>query len=116
MKPIDNLTYKTFIEKFNDRYSGDLMNEQKELLSKYIISFSDNGLSLKMFMNEEIIRLKNIIEKSSSTLKEERTLGKIKKVLEILEEIRDTRIDPELLQQFLKIQKLAGELSNGLDD
>ena len=58
MKHIDNLTYKTFINKFNKTYEKTLRKEQKNLLTNYIVSFSDNGLGLKSFLNEEISRLK----------------------------------------------------------
>ena len=64
LQPIDNLVYKTFVEKFNDKYSNHLISEQKELLNKYITSFIDNGVELKIFMNEELGRLKEIISNS----------------------------------------------------
>ena len=55
--PIDNLVFRTFTEKFNQQYSF-LFKEQKTLLSKFITSFSDNALELKIFLNEELDRLK----------------------------------------------------------
>ena len=58
MPSIDNLTYKEFVKKFNDKYDGQLRKEQKDLLTYYISSFSDNALTLKTFLNEEIGRLK----------------------------------------------------------
>ena len=61
---ISNLTYKTFTNKFNESYSETLSEEQKSLLSKYILSFVDNGLELKMFLNEEIGRLKKEVSSS----------------------------------------------------
>ena len=54
MKHIDNLTYNTFASKFNETYKRTLKERQKTLLTHYITSFSDNGLGLKSFMNEEI--------------------------------------------------------------
>ena len=38
LKPIDNLVYKEFVKKFNDKYGTSLLEEQKELLTKYIAS------------------------------------------------------------------------------
>ena len=52
MRHIDNLTYKTFIQRFNDAYGNSLRKEQKDLLVNYIVSFSDNGLGLKSFLIE----------------------------------------------------------------
>ena len=51
LKSIDNLVYKTFVSKFNDQYSEHLFMEQKELLTKYISSFTDNSLQLKIYIN-----------------------------------------------------------------
>ena len=67
MKHIDNLTYKTFVNKFNDTYKNSLKENQKKLLTNYIISFSDNGLGLKSFVNEELGSFKE--KNSRKTLK-----------------------------------------------
>ena len=61
-EPVDNIVYKTFVGKFNEKYDEQLLEEQKDLLSHYITSFSDNSLELKMFLNEEIGRLKDIFD------------------------------------------------------
>ena len=61
-KAINNLAFKTFLEKFNDKYNNKLMKEQKELLSLYAASFNKNDLELKIFLNEEIDRLRGSIE------------------------------------------------------
>ena len=38
--------YNTFIEKFNDTYGNCLRKEQKDLLTNYIVSFTDNFLGI----------------------------------------------------------------------
>ena len=65
---IDNITYKTFVKKFNAEYGNKLLEEQKQLLSKYIVSFLDNGVEFKIHLNEEIGRLKSKIQQSLSSL------------------------------------------------
>ena len=57
LKPIDNLVYKTFSGKFNEVYSQGLLGEQKELLNRYIFSFADNSVDIKIYLNEELARL-----------------------------------------------------------
>ena len=59
MPTVDNLTYRQFVGKFNEKYDNKLLKEQKDLLQHYVTSFSDNSLQLKMFLNEEIARLKS---------------------------------------------------------
>ena len=110
----DKLVFNTFIKKFNSVYSKELFNEQKELLNKYVLSFANNGLELKLFLNEEVGRLKNILEEGMS-LKEVRSEKdineKTKKVLSIIEQLRDKPVNANMIEQVLKIQHLAREIS-----
>ena len=64
MKPVDKLTFNTFVNKFNEVYSSSLLKEQNDLLKHYVASFSDNGLELKIYLNEEIDRLKGDIRQT----------------------------------------------------
>lgn len=115
LKPVDKLTFKTFINKFNDRYSSDLLSEQKTLLKHYVTSFTDQGLELKIFLNEEIDRLKKELNKviiSEEVQKDPNTLNKTKKVLNIIEEFRNREIDNKMIEIVLKIQELIEETTN----
>ena len=113
MKPVDDLTFRTFVKKFNDEYSPHLLGEQKELLTKYISSFVDNGIELKLFLNEEITRLKNIVKESLSMQEvkdDEEMKTKTNKVLEIIEDFKKHKIGKELVEKILKIQNLVKEI------
>ena len=62
LKPIDALVVKTFCERFNQSYEG-LLSEQKELLSKYIISFNENSADFRLFLGKEpLSRLKKCLK------------------------------------------------------
>ena len=111
--PIDDLVYKTFVKKFNEKYDGNLLKEQKELLSRYISSFSDNSLDLKIYLNEEVGRLKQIIEGSirgGEIKKDLKMLESTKKVLDIIGDFRERQIDASMLEKVLKIQNLVSEI------
>ena len=113
--PIDNLLYKTFVKKFNDQYNGKLIEEQKELLSRYIASFHDDGIELKIFLNEELTRLKGKLSSSlsDSDIVEDSVLHEnTKKVLSILNGYNNKEITTEMIQQVLKIQNLVEELND----
>lgn len=116
MVPIDNLVFKTFIKRFNETYNSALLNEQKQLLKHYIFSFSNNAADLKVFLNEEIGRLKDELSKSLE-LDEFKTDSSIKYGLqEIIKKIsnyKDKEIDSSLIKEILKIQNLLGEIQNG---
>ena len=113
MKHIDNLTYKTFINKFNETYKNSLKENQKKLLTNYIVSFSDNGLGLKTFVNEEIGNLKEkLAEKLSKgveTFGEEKH-QKLQKVSVILEDFGKKQLDEKLVKKLFYIQDLMEEI------
>jgi uncharacterized protein YicC (UPF0701 family) len=116
MVPVDNLVYKTFVEKFNSKYSETLTEGQKSLLSKYISSFADNGLELKMFLNEEIGRLKNKITEAKEAQKvfdaDDSMLKNADMVLEKLESYSKEEINESMIKSVLKIQHLVQELDS----
>ena len=113
MKHIDNLTYKTFVGKFNETYKNSLKENQKKLLTNYIVSFSDNGLGLKTFVNEEVGNLKQKLaeklSKSADTINEEK-YEKLKKVAVILENFNKKPLDEKLVKKLFYIQDLMGEI------
>lgn len=112
LKPLDELTYKTFIKKFNDKYGDSLLKEQKELLSNFVLSFSDNGLSLKVFLNEELERVKKELVKCSQVeeiKKEPMLVEKTNKIMEKLELFREKSFDQEMLFDLLRIQHFVNE-------
>ena len=112
--PQDSLTLKTFIKKFNSAYKKDLHTEQKNLLNKYVASFADNGIDLKIYLNEEIKRLKDNLTKglTSEDIKEKSEItDKTKKVLTLMEEYKSKEIDSRMIEQVLKIQSLAREIA-----
>ena len=114
LESINNLTLKTFIKNFNHKYDSQLIEEQKNLLNKYISSFADNGVELRVFLNEEISRLKKQIQKSL-TLNEIKAdpemLQKTEKVLEILNTTSKRHVDGPFIQDILKIQNLVKEIN-----
>ena len=112
LKHIDNLTYNTFVEKFNESYKHTLREEQRLLLTNYITSFSDNGLGLKVYMNEEVGRLKQkintLLVKSSFS---DDYNEKFNKILEKLNSFSSKKIDESMVQDTFYIQDLLAEVS-----
>jgi hypothetical protein len=107
---IDNLAFKTFLQKYNSTYSKNLLSEQKELLSKYITSFSDNGLQFKIYLNEEVGRLKEDISQKINNNPENEFNNKLKEVLNVIDNFKGREINSELIKKILKIQNLLGEI------
>jgi len=113
MVPIDNIVYNSFVKKFNEKYGDDLLKEQKELLTHYITSFVDNSIELKMFLNEEIGRLKERLQKAKD-IEEIKSDGsmmeKTNNVISKLDSYSRETVSESILLTVLKTQKLVKEI------
>ncbi len=111
MVPVDNMVYKSFVKNFNSSYK-QLQEEQKSLLNKYASSFQGQGVEFKIFLNEEIERLKKIITNSKNKAENSHARESIKEVLNLVEDFKVGQVDKNMLAKILKIQSLARELQN----
>lgn len=115
LQTIDALTYKVFVKKFNEQYKEELLNEQKDLITKYVMSFADGGVEFKIYLNEEIERLKEILKSSLQTKQiSENNLLKEKTniVLQKVEKYKEKSIDALMIKEVLKIQSLIKEINS----
>ena len=113
MKPIDNIVFKTFTSKFNETYGDGLVSEQKELLNRYILSFSSDT-DMKIYLNEELGRLHSALNKALSTeeiTSDDDMTESTNSVIKMIEEFRDTPVDKTLVEKVLKIQNLVHEIT-----
>jgi len=115
MVPMDNIVYKSFVKRFNDEYSGKLLQEQKTLLNKFVASFHNNGIELKSYLNEEIGRLKKELKKSFSKeefVTDSQMLENAKKVLKTLDSYQELKPDKAMVEEVIKIQGLVTEIQS----
>ncbi len=118
-QPIDNIVYSKFVNSFNEEYSKKLNENQKDLLTRYISSFSDNGLEMKVYLNEEIGKLKKdlINCKQDADITSDNSLKeKIDKVYSILESYKEKEIDTDLIELVLRTQELVEEITKDDDN
>ena len=114
-QPLDALTYHTFVSKFNEEYAELLSENQKNLLSNYISSFVDNGIELKLYLNEEIARLKEGLQKAkniSEISSDEILKKKLEEVYNVLDNTKNKQIDTETVEIVLNTQQLLEELES----
>ena len=107
-KKINNSAMKIFSSKFNNQYNN-LLEEQRELLSKYIISFKDNGLDLKIYLNEELGRIKETLGKREfdGEIKQ-----KINEVMDTVDNFKGEIINENMLKKIMKMQQLVREIGD----
>lgn len=114
LQPIDNLVYKTFSKKFNEKYT-DLLKEQKDLLTRYVNSFSDDSLELKIFLNEEVDRLKEAVSaalKKEEIASDEMIVKKTQQTLDYLKNFKEIKdLGQDTLQKIMKIQQFVHEVN-----
>jgi len=113
VKPIDNLTYRSFVKAFNEKYNDSLLKEQKDLLKVYINSFSDNGIDLKIFLNEEIPRIEKVVKQSKELpdlQNDKKMLEATDQVLQLISALKNKEINEEYIHEILKLQNLAKEI------
>jgi len=111
LKHLDNLEYQTFVNKFNQAYDRTLRVEQKNLLTNYIVSFSDNGVGLKSFLNEEIGRLKDAVTLQLTEGPTSANNENFKKVQAKLEGYSKIPINQQMVEEIFYIQDLLAEVS-----
>jgi len=113
MKHIDNITYNVFVNKFNEKY-GDTLNEsQKILLSKYVTVSPDTIVEFKLYISDEINRLKRMVkklQKNKDVLLDEGLNNKSKEILSVLESFADQKINDDMIRKILKVQALETEI------
>jgi hypothetical protein len=110
MKSLDSLTYASFIKKYNEKY-GNLLPEQKDLLNRFITSFADEGFELRLYLNEELSRLKGLLGEAAEAEFEPLISQKATEVVEYLEEFRRREFVDQDLNKILKTQQLVQELA-----
>ena len=114
MPHVDKLVFKTVIENFNKKYGDELLTEQKELLNKYIVSSLGSGVEFKVYMNEEISRLKDEVTSlhEQEVFSENKDLSdKLSNVKEALNKLQTKKIDTALIEKVMQVQKLVKECS-----
>jgi uncharacterized protein YicC (UPF0701 family) len=110
LRPLDTLAYGSFIKKFNNKYDS-LLQEQKDLLTRYVTSFADDGFELRIYLNEELKRLKQSLDNSSESSNPPMVEQKIEEVVNYLEGFRKREFTEKDLNKILKTQELVCELT-----
>tara|TARA_R110002060_G_scaffold62027_1_gene71432 strand:- start:4100 stop:4924 length:825 start_codon:yes stop_codon:yes gene_type:complete len=114
LTPVDTLVVQTFAERFNTQYQV-LLPEQRQILSKYVLSFGPNDADFRFYLTEELRRLVNTVEASlemEEVKLDHHMLSSTQRILEVLRGYRVTNIDDGDLLRILKIQHLSHEYSH----
>ena len=114
-KPVSKLAFKTFYDKFNETYGNNLLKEQKELINHYISSYETDDLEFKVFLNEEIGRLKSSLVSATKDKTNKLVLEKRDQIINVLNSFSQKEISKDVLEQVLKVQQLTQEMINNVN-
>jgi hypothetical protein len=82
-KDVRLLTYKLLVDKFNEKYSNNLDESQKQLLNKYIINVNDTS-ALKEYIQTVIPKIKKDLASQANLITDPATQIKVSKLSEML--------------------------------
>ena len=109
-KPVSKLALKTFHDNFNQTYGNNLLKEQKELINHYISSYETDDLEFKVFLNEEIGRLKSNLINATKNKTNDVVLEKRDQIINVLNSFSQKEISKDILEKVLKVQQLTQEM------
>ena len=105
------LTYKVLLEKFNEKYS-DLANNQKLLLKEYVNNVS-NSPSLKLYINEEIKKVKKSLTDYSKKVKDKVVVIKINETRDLIKPLcKKSSVHDDNVTNLLNYYELVNELKS----
>lgn len=111
---IDKYVIHSYLNAFNKKYS-DLLENQKNLLKKYMTSSDDDNTDFIIFLNEELQEISQKLNNAHmvAEVKEDKEiLKKLSEVRKRFQAIKEEEVDEKYLQKILKFQKLVYELEN----
>ena len=119
LSPVDSLVVQSFTERFNETY-GDLLSEQRDLLTRYITSFYQSGADFRLFVGKELQRIHEEVQSSlqlSEVSEDPEMIASTKKVLERIEKINVSSLSEKDILKVLKLQELVREYqSDAVED
>ena len=108
-KDLKLLTFKILLEKFNYKY-GTLLPEQKNILKEFITSV-DSSARLRNVVNEELTKLKGVIDALRDTVKDEIVAIKLQEIVKAIKPVAKTkRVTDDHLVNIMQYYELVQEL------
>tara|TARA_R100000315_G_C5201380_1_gene118453 strand:- start:124 stop:966 length:843 start_codon:yes stop_codon:yes gene_type:complete len=105
------ITYKLILEKFNNKYK-DLSLNQKTLLKEYVNSVS-NSPSFKLYINEEIKKVKKDLIKYSNIVKDKVISIKLNETKDLIHPIsKKLSVQDDNVTNLLNYYELINELKS----
>tara|TARA_R110000824_G_scaffold234072_15_gene422590 strand:- start:1340 stop:2167 length:828 start_codon:yes stop_codon:yes gene_type:complete len=111
---VNNAVIKSFTKRFNNTYGTKLLEEQKELINKFINSATpENRTEFKLYIDREIARLREALEKNRThkeIISDVAMNSKFSKVRGFLNKAYKHPLDDKLILKIAQVQQLVKEI------
>lgn len=108
-KEIRLMTYKIMVEKFNSKYE-ELSSEQKAVLREYIGNISNTN-NLKVFLQSESFRIREILKKKTKGIKDKTLSIKLNEVIGLLNQYDSIKtVDENHVLALMRYYDLINDL------
>jgi hypothetical protein len=108
-KDLKLLTFKILLEKFNSKY-GTLLPEQKNILKEFITSV-DSSARLRNVVNEELKKLREVINKLKNNINDEIVTIKLQEIVKTIKPIsKSKKVTDDHLVNIMQYHELVQEL------
>ena len=103
------ITYKLILEKFNEKYNN--LGENQKLLLKEYVNNVTNSPSLKLYINEEIKKVKKIITNYSKKVKDKAIAIKLNETKDLIKPLcKKSNVHDDNVTNLLNYYELINEL------
>ena len=106
-QPVDNLTMKIILEKFNTKYDAQFNSEQKTLLRDFV---NNDPTNFKLHAKEEINKVDNVLDKAVTECEDTLLRIKLQDAKKLLNEIKYSGPTENILARLLTYLDLAKDL------
>jgi len=106
-QPVDNLTMKIILEKFNTKYDAQFNSEQKTLLRDFV---NNDPTNFKLHAKEEINKVDNALDKAVTECEDTLLRIKLQDAKKLLNEIKYSDPTENILARLLTYLDLAKDL------
>ena len=103
------ITYKLILEKFNEKYNN--LGENQKLLLKEYVNNVTNSPSLKLYINEEIKRVKKLISSYTKKVTDKAVVIKLNETKDLIKPLcKKSSVHDDNVSNLLNYYELVNEL------
>ena len=111
-KDVRLLSYKILVDKFNEKYDGQLSRSQKALLKEYVNN-GNNPKNMKSYIDSKLPKIKSALNISSKRINDDVTKIKINEVINQIDKINSSKtVKDNHVLSLMRVYELIKEVKD----